>query len=237
MTTATHPAPTVSPALRLLAVPLVAAGLLIGLYVVARVIAPGYWSAIIGGVAWFLVASFALGRLTRARPELKLPVRATFLVTAAAVSFAFYWTSIRETTVDEKVVTGLPAARTPANPEPASPSAPAAPAQNVLLNTGTVESLAHSGKGKAAVVRLASGPTKLTLTDFDIDPGPQVVVRLVAGGRAEGSDYRELGDLKGTRGDQQYTIPPGTDLKRYDTVVFWCVPFTQALAKADLQPA
>jgi hypothetical protein len=94
-------------------------------------------------------------------------------------------------------------------------------------------SLAHSGEGRAQVVELARGGRKLTLTDFDIDPGPQVVVRLTD---ADG-EHAELGDMKGSRGDQQYDIPDSVNLDRYRTVVFWCVPFSQALAEAKLSPA
>lgn len=47
-------------------------------------------------------------------------------------------------------------------------------------------------------------------------------------------EFRDLGPLKGSRGDQQYEIPRGVDLDRYRTVVFWCVPFSQALARARL---
>ena len=87
------------------------------------------------------------------------------------------------------------------------------------------------------MVELPSGERKLTLRDFDIDPGPQVVVRLVAGevrGDGDVRDFRDLGTLKGSRGDQQYDVPRGVDLGRYRTVVFWCVPFSQALARATL---
>ena len=102
---------------------------------------------------------------------------------------------------------------------------------------GAVEAVSHSGSGRAAVVRLADGRLKLTLRDFDIDPGPMVVVRLVAGDDDAGSDHVARGDLKATRGNQQYAIPKGTNLRRYRTVVFWCVPFSQSLARAGLRPS
>ncbi len=71
--------------------------------------ARSYWVSIGFGVAWFVVASLAFARVTKRRRDLKLPVRATFVVTALAVSFLFYWTSIRSTTVHERVATGTPA--------------------------------------------------------------------------------------------------------------------------------
>lgn len=47
-------------------------------------------------------------------------------------------------------------------------------------------------------------------------------------------DFVDLGTLKGNRGNQQHRIPSRTDLRRYREVVFWCVPFTQTLARAQL---
>ena len=94
----------------------------------------------------------------------------------------------------------------------------------------------HSAAGTARVVRLAAGGRRLTLSDgFEIDPGPQVRVYLATD--AGGETFKDVGALKGSKGTQQYTIAAGLDLARYDTVVFWCVPFSQSLASAALQPA
>ncbi len=218
--------------LRLLAIPAVFAILLVGLWFWSGVVAKSYWVSIGIGVAWFVVASLAFGRVTKRRNDLKLPVRATFAVTALAVGALFYWTSVRTTTVRERVATGTPASQLSSAPTPAAPAT-----RNVELDRGTVESLAHDGHGAASVLRLAGGRRVLTLTDFAISPGPQVEVRLVAGSNPRGHTFKTLGGLKGDRGNQQYRIPAGLDLGRYGLVVFWCVPFNQALAKAQLNPA
>ena len=47
-------------------------------------------------------------------------------------------------------------------------------------------------------------------------------------------DRVELGNLKGNVGDQQYAIPDSADLRRYDTVVLYCTPFTVRIAVAPL---
>jgi hypothetical protein len=225
---------TTSLAAKLAAAAAVAGVFVPGLFVVSGLIAPGYDSSIALGVAWFVAASVALGRLTKRRPELRPWTRGAFLLTAAVTAFAFYWTSIRETEVDEDVAKGTRASELPRAERGRPPARPV----NVELSAGSVESLAHEAEGRAAVVELARGGRKLTLTDFDIDPGPEVEVRLIPRGADEGTgDHEGLGDLKGSRGDQQYRVPEGVDLKRYSTVVFWCVPFTQALAKVDLKPS
>jgi Electron transfer DM13 len=230
-------------AVRIAAVPATIALLIFGLWLFGAVIAPGYWAAIAFSVAWFVVLSVVLGKLTKGRRDLKRVVRATFWAASAASIFLFWWTSVRETTVDEKVATGVPARQLARSGgaeaggvRDATPKRPAT-RTNVQTHQGTVTSLAHSARGRAAIVRLASGGRRLTLRDFDIDPGPQVEVRLVAGAEPDGSDFKRLGGLKGTRGNQQYAVDRGIDLGRYGTVVFWCVPFTQALAQARLAPS
>ncbi len=119
--------------------------------------------------------------------------------------------------------------------------AAAAPAAtNVELLHGTVRSGAHSASGKAAVV-LTSGRRVLTLRNFRIAPGPKVrvylVPRSVKGDGDVRRDYKDLGALKGSRGNQQYAISRSVDLRRYRSVIFWCVPFTSTLARANLTPS
>ncbi len=120
-------------------------------------------------------------------------------------------------------------------------AAAAAPAAtNVELLHGTVRSGAHSARGEAAVV-LTSGKRVLTLRNFRIAPGPKVRVYLVPRSvKRDGDvrrDYKDLGALKGSRGNQQYTIARSVDLRRYRSVIFWCVPFTSTLARANLTPS
>ena len=110
-------------------------------------------------------------------------------------------------------------------------------AKNVELLHGTVRSVGHEASGRAAVV-LTNGRRVLTLRNFRIDPGPRVRVWLVPrSARSDGAiprDYKDLGRLKGNKGNQQYAIPGSVDLRRYRSVVFWCVPFTTTLARANL---
>ena len=103
---------------------------------------------------------------------------------------------------------------------------------------GKVVTLAHKASGEAAVVRSGSRRLLTLSRGFRVDPGPRVRVYLVAGkvrGDGDVKRFVDLGKLKGSRGSQQYRIPAGTNVARYRTVVFWCVPFSQALAKAELR--
>ena len=237
---------------KLLAVPVVVATLAVGVWFWSGVVAPGYWSAIVLGTLWFVACSVLFGRIGKARPQLRLPLRATFLTCSALAVFGFYWTSIRDTVVDEDVVVGVPASKLPKTagsasvdplaPQPAesatdAPQTDPAPARrNVVERIGAVRPASHSADGTARVVKLAAGGRRLTLSDgFEIDPGPKVRVYLATD--ESGTTYKDLGELKGSRGNQQYEIPANVSLTRYDTVVFWCVPFSVTLAAAQLEAA
>ncbi len=53
--------------------------------------------------------------------------------------------------------------------------------------------------------------------------------------RAEvGSDYVDLGSLKGNMGNQNYEIPTDLDLSDYQGVVIYCMPFHVVFATASL---
>lgn len=80
-----------------------------GLWLWTGVVAPGYWSAIVLGVAWCVLVSVAAGRAGRRLPHVRRTLRASFFACAALLVAGFYVTSVRETTVDEVVVKGSPA--------------------------------------------------------------------------------------------------------------------------------
>jgi hypothetical protein len=233
-------------AAKLLAPPFVVVTLVAGLWFWSGVVAPGYWTAIGFGVAWFVACSMIFGRVGKSRPPLRPWLRGTFLACSAFAVVGFWWTSVRETEVNERIVTGVAASELPAaelgavdplapQPQPAAAAEPK-PARNVVERSGRVRPESHSASGTARVVKLAAGGRKLTLSDgFEIDPGPQVRVYLATD--ATGKTSTNLGALKGSKGNQQYRIPAGVNLSRYDTVVFWCVPFSVSLASAELRPA
>lgn len=95
---------------------------------------------------------------------------------------------------------------------------------------GTFESLEHPTSGSA----LAEGST-LRLEDFETENGPDLrVILSVRDGDDYDSDFIDLGALKGNKGAQNYEIPEGTDLERYDHAVIWCRRFKVAFGAAEL---
>ena len=124
-------------------------------------------------------------------------------------------------------------------PEGMTMSAPAAPAK---LLSGQFHSVAHETKGTATVHDLGGGRRVLRLTDFSTSNGPDVRVYLVKATDAsdnatvERAGFIELGKLKGTDGDQNYTVPADLDLSAYRAVTIWCKRFSVNFATAPLTP-
>jgi hypothetical protein len=213
---------------RIAVVPLVVILFLGGLWLVGGVVTDDFRSAQALTAVWFLGFGAAALGLAWRRADLRLPVGATFIVTAAVVGGFLAWSTLRDSTVNEKVATGRPFSQFPLEATP----------QNVTLAQGRFSGLAHETAGTASVVGLENGGRKLTLTGFETDPGPDLFVYLVAGGNpTETADHKSLGSLKGNKGNQQYTIPAAVDIRRYDTVVIWCRAFSVAFGAAELRAA
>lgn len=89
----------------------------------------------------------------------------------------------------------------------------------------------HQVSGQATVISDGSMEI-LRLSDFDSTNGPDLKVYLATD--LEASDYVSLGALKGNIGNQNYDIPDGTDLERYDNVLIWCEAFSTLFGSAEL---
>ena len=89
-------------------------------------------------------------------------------------------------------------------------------------------------------MRLADGGVVLRLEDLRTSEGPDVRVYLSTRPAAEsrldslGEGALELDGLKGNIGNQNYTVPAGTDLSEYRSAVIWCKRFAVGFGAADL---
>jgi hypothetical protein len=211
--------------------------LLAGLWVASGLIAPTYLTSIVFGVAWFVIASVVLGKAVKRRPDLKWWVRGTFLATALVVAAAFAWTSLRDDTVNEDVVVGVPISAAAGPPVAAGKKlSTRAPERNIALAGGDFEVADEgSASGRATVVAKAGGGRVLTLTDFAVANGPDLRVYLVPGDGKDTGDHIDIGGLKGNKGNQQYDLPASVDIGRHRTVVIWCRAFSVAFARATLR--
>jgi hypothetical protein len=204
-------------AVRLLAVPVVAAALVLGVWVTGGRITNDFKVAMGLTAAWMVLAGAVCVRVALKRRELRIPVLGAYLVTAAAIGVYLGGSVLKDKEVNERVATKG--------------------GSNASLASGRFESLAHDAVGTASTIELRGGRRVLTLTDFDVSAGPDLRVYLVAGparDESEVDDHRDLGGLKGNRGNQQYDIPEDVDLTRYATVVIWCRAFSVAFARAPL---
>jgi hypothetical protein len=90
----------------------------------------------------------------------------------------------------------------------------------------------HDAKGMAKIITLDDGSDVLRLEDFRSTNGPDLYVYLATDETA--SDFVNLGKLKANIGNQNYDIPEGTDLSKYDSVLIWCKQFSVLFGKAEL---
>jgi hypothetical protein len=173
---------------------------------------------------------------------LRWPVLAAYVAVAVAAGGYLGSSTLVDDVVDEQVATAAPAGdatKSAADAGATTNGKPgrATPPRNVRLRGGRFEAVRHPAAGNATVIRLAEGGRVLTLTDFEVDNGPDLRVYLVAGPtRSEGDvdDFVDLGGLKGNRGNQQYEIPDRVNVDRYATAVIWCRAFSVLFARAPL---
>jgi Electron transfer DM13 len=111
------------------------------------------------------------------------------------------------------------------------------------LATGTFHGKVHKTSGRATVYQEADGKLLLRITNFKTSNGPDVHVILVAAKDADddanflknNTPRVELGNLKGNEGDQNYEIPAGTDLAKFQTVSIYCERFNANFGAAPLE--
>ncbi|GAA4880395.1 DM13 domain-containing protein [Kitasatospora terrestris] len=180
-------------------------------------------------------------------------------VAAAAVGLWLFapWKAFTDTAVDEALPTAGAARVSPAAAWPpagaaggtpsagaagGTPSAGAAAPGPVELASGSFRSGEHTTTGAARLVRLPDGSTVLRLENLSTSDGPDVRVYLSAEPAAVsrldslGDGALELDRLKGNLGNQNYTVPAGTDLSRFRSAVLWCHRFSVGFGAADLTP-
>jgi Electron transfer DM13 len=91
----------------------------------------------------------------------------------------------------------------------------------------------HEAEGLAKEISLEDGRQFVRFENFKVTNGPDLFVYLATDKSA--SDFVDLGKLKANNGNQNYQIPPGTDLSKYNTVVIWCKAFSVLFGSAALK--
>ena len=93
----------------------------------------------------------------------------------------------------------------------------------------------HNASGKAIVLHLEDGSAVLRFEDFRVTNGPDLYVYLATDKSA--SDYIDLGRLKANSGNQNYDLPAGADLSKYNNIVIWCKAFSVYFGGAQIGTA
>ena len=112
-----------------------------------------------------------------------------------------------------------------------------------VLAKGEIHNADKTGSGTATIYQLADGKRVLRLTDFSVENGPDLHVRLIKADDAKDTasvaktDHVELAKLKGNKGDQNYDVPADVDLGKHKVVSIWCNRFSVNFAAAPLTAA
>lgn len=160
-------------------------------------------------------------------------------VLVAVVVFVLAWFQPQKLFIDERVDEAVPGAVLEPAPGATAPPSTAGLGRPTELARGDFVSIDHGTSGVALILDLGGGTRSLRLEALDIDNGPDLFVYLStnpAGGSQGGfdDDFVNLGPLKGNQGNQNYEVPPGTELSRFASVVIWCDRFDSAFGAADL---
>ncbi len=92
----------------------------------------------------------------------------------------------------------------------------------------------HNAEGNAYALPLEGGGNVLRLESLRATNGPDLFVYLATDKGA--SEFVNLGALKANIGNQNYDIPEGTDLEKYNNVLIWCKAFSVLFGSAELSP-
>lgn len=125
-------------------------------------------------------------------------------------------------------------------PGPPAMDAPVAGNQPVLARGTFIhanpDDPVHYGKGKVTVY----AKTLRLEQDFEVGPGPKYHVYLVpkakirASGDVKGTMFVDLGRLRAFKGAQNFSVPAGIDIKKFQSIVIWCEAFGVLISPADL---
>lgn len=108
------------------------------------------------------------------------------------------------------------------------------PNKSVAETIPVVATTAHPASGTVRVVKNGD-ETIIRYENYKTINGPDLRVYLATD--LEATKYVDLGKIKGTEGNINYTVPAGTDLSQYRYVLTWCEDFSVLFNSADLSLA
>ena len=165
---------------------------------------------------------------------------------ALVVGLALFepWRLFTSSTLDEAAPVSAaqptPTEETPGTPSDTASQSPEPEVQDRVLARGAFEDAEHATTGVVRLLELGDGRRFLRFEGLATSDGPDLHVWLTdqpSGG--EWGSYDDghvvrLGELKATRGNQNYEIPAAADLGPVVSAVIWCDRFNVAFGTAPL---
>lgn len=94
-----------------------------------------------------------------------------------------------------------------------------------------VGTVGHPADGFVRVLETIEGVV-VRYEDFSTINGPRLHVYLSKD--MEANEFVDLGPIKGTSGNINYTVPNGINIDEYKYVMYWCVPFSALFNYAEI---
>jgi hypothetical protein len=178
-------------------------------------------------------------RIARRRPRLTTTAAVVALAVALPVGWYLGSPLFVSSTADDPAPTIAIGGQTsmPSTAAAANPSPTAAPTARALTERrGQFEGADefHFGKGTARLIETAPGVFTVRLENFEVRNGPDLYVYLSPSATGYANGAVELSRLKADRGNQNYAVRPGTDVRDARSVVIWCKQFAVLFATATL---
>lgn len=90
----------------------------------------------------------------------------------------------------------------------------------------------HPASGQVKILDV-NDTSIIRFENFETINGPELHLYLAKD--LEANDYIDLGPIRGTKGNINYTIPAGVDISEYRYVLHWCVPFGVLFNYAEIE--
>lgn len=103
--------------------------------------------------------------------------------------------------------------------------------QPTVIDRAEMVAGAHEVEGTALFIK-SGNETYLRFENLKTINGPDLRIYLSSGLSAD--DIIDLGPIRATEGNVNYTIPPGTDLGKYHNAMIWCRAFGVLFSYAQL---
>ncbi len=162
-----------------------------------------------------------------------------FIALAVSVAIAVAWYALSPLLQNTVVNDALPGSAPLVNPSEEMPQSIAIGEPDPNADTAPilsasfpiVDTPAHPASGTVRIVRTAD-ETILRYENYKTINGPDVRVYLAKD--LDAKEYVDLGPIKGTEGNINYTVPQGVDITQYRYALTWCEDFSVLFNSADL---